>query len=58
MDRGPWWPWGGVFERMIQNAKRSLQMTLRNVKLDYDELHTILVEVEGTLISIPLTFVS
>ncbi|XP_067029774.1 uncharacterized protein [Acropora muricata] len=56
MDRAPWF--GGVFERMIQNAKRSLRMTLRNVKLDYDELHTILVEVEGTLNSRPLTFVS
>ena len=56
MDRAPWW--GGVFERMLQNAKRSLRMTLRNVKLDYDELHTILVEVEGTLNSRPLTFVS
>ena len=41
---------------MIQNAKQSLRM--RNVKLDYDELHTILVEVEGTLNSRPLTFVS
>ena len=56
MDRAPWW--GGDFERMIQNAKRSLRMTLRNAKLDYDELHTILVEVEGTLNSRPLTFVS
>ena len=56
MDRAPWR--GGAFERMIQNAKRSLRMTLRNVKLDYDELHTILVEVEGTLNSRPLTFVS
>ncbi|XP_044166607.1 uncharacterized protein LOC122950686 [Acropora millepora] len=56
MDRAPWW--GGFFERMIQNAKRSLRKTLRNAKLDYDELHTILVEVEGTLNSRPLTFVS
>ena len=56
MDRAPWW--GGFFKRMIQNAKRSLRKTLRNAKLDYDELHTILVEVEGTLNSRPLTFMS
>ncbi|XP_068723639.1 uncharacterized protein [Montipora capricornis] len=56
MDRAPWW--GGFFERMIQNVKRSLRKTLRNAKLDYDELHTILVEVEGTLNSRPVTFVS
>ena len=41
MDRAPWW--GGFFKRMIQNAKQSLGKTLRNAKLDYDELHTILV---------------
>ena len=49
---------GGFFERMIQNAKRCLRKTLRNAKLDYDELHTLLVEVEGTLHSRPLTYVS
>lgn len=43
---------------MIQNAKRCLRKTLRNAKLDYDELHTLLVEVEGTLNSRPLTYVS
>lgn len=56
IDRAP--RWGGFFERMIQNAKQSLRKTLQNVKLDYDELHTILVEVEGTLNSRPLTYVS
>ena len=42
----------GFFERMIQNAKRCLRKTLRNAKLDYDELQTLHVEVEGTLNSI------
>ena len=56
IDRAPWW--GGFFERMIQNAKRCLRKTLRNAKLDYDELYTLLVEVEGTLNSRPLTYVS
>ena len=56
MDRAPWC--GGFFKRMILNAKRSLLKTLRNAKLDYDELHIILVEVEGTLNSRPLTFLS
>ena len=51
---------GGVafFERLIQNTKRCLRKTLRNAKLNYDELHTVLVEVEGTLNSRPLTYVS
>ena len=49
---------GGFFNRLIQNTKRCLQKTLRNAKLNYDELHTVLVEVEGTLKSRHLTYVS
>ena len=56
VDRAPWW--GGFFERLIQNTKRCLRKTLRNAKLNYDELHTVLVEVERTLNSRPLTYVS
>ena len=56
VDRAPWW--GGFFERLIQNTKRCLRKTLRNAKLNYDELHSVLVEVEGTLNSRPLTYVS
>ena len=43
---------------MIQNVKRCLRKTLQNAKLNYDELHTVLVEVEGTVNSRPLTYVS
>ena len=35
----------------MQNAEQILWKTLRNLKFDYDELYTILVEVEGTLSS-------
>lgn len=35
-----------------------MRKTLRNAKLDYDELRTILLEVEGALNSRPLTYVS
>ena len=54
-DRAPWW--GGFSERLIQNTKRRLRKTLRNARLNYDELRTVLVEVEGTINSRPLTYI-
>ena len=56
VDRAPWWR--GFFERMIQNVKRCLRKTIRNARLSYDDLHTVLVEMEGTVNSRPLTYVS
>ena len=59
VDRSPWLGGGGGgFERIVQNAKRCLRKTLRNAKVNYDELHTVLVEVEGTLNCRPLTYLS
>ena len=56
VDRALWW--GSFFERLIQNQKRCLRKTLRNAKLNYDELHTVLVKVEETLNFRSLTYVS
>ena len=56
VDRAPCW--GGFSERLIQNTKRRLRKTLRNARLIYDELRTVLVEVEGTLNLRPLTYIS
>ena len=56
VDRAPWL--GGFFERMIQNVKRCLRKTLWTARLNYDELHRVLVEVAGTVNSRPLTYVS
>ena len=52
----PWW--GGFFEHMIRCVKRCLKKILKNVKLTYDELLTVVVEVECVLNSKPLTCVS
>ena len=46
------------YERMIQLVKRMLRKVLGNARLTYDELYTILVEVECTVNSRPLTYVS
>ena len=56
VERAPWW--GGVFERMIQTAKRCLRKTIGKARLTYEELLTSVIEVEMTLNSRPLSFVS
>ena len=56
LEKAPWW--GGVFERMIQSAKRCLRKTIGNARLTYDELMTSVIEVEMILNSRPLSYVS
>lgn len=54
LERAPWW--GGFFERMVGCTKQVLRKTLGNALMTYDELLTVLVEVEGTLNNRPLTY--
>ncbi|XP_044171892.1 uncharacterized protein LOC122956294 [Acropora millepora] len=54
LERAPWW--GGFFERMVASAKQCLKKTLGNARLSFDELSTLLTEVESTLNSRPLTY--
>ena len=54
LERAPWM--GGMFERMVGSMKRCLRKVLGNAKLNFDELSTVLTEIEGTLNSRPLTY--
>ena len=58
ITRAPWW--GGFFEWMVKSVKQCLKKVIGNWKkvigLSFDEMLTILVEVEGTLNSRPLTY--
>ncbi|XP_074629581.1 uncharacterized protein LOC141887214 [Acropora palmata] len=56
LERAPWW--GGYFERLVQSLKRCLKKILKSAKVTSEELQTVLVEIEATLNSRPLTFVS
>lgn len=52
----PWW--GGWWERLIGILKKLLRRTLGNVRLDYEEMLTILYECESVINSRPLTYLS
>lgn len=46
-EASPWW--GGFFERLVRSFKRCLKKTLRTARVTYEELSTILIEMEGVL---------
>ena len=51
-------PWvGGFYERIIGITKMTLQKTLGKARLNYEELYTVVTEVECTLNDRPLTYI-
>ena len=55
LAKAPWW--GGLFERMIRSTKRCLKKSLKNQKFSYENLTTVLAEIEAVLNSRPLTYI-
>ena len=56
LEKAPWW--GGFYERLVQSTKRCLRKAIGKARMDYDELATVLVEVEATLNSRPISYLS
>ena len=55
IEKAPWW--GGMWERMIRSVKRCIKKAVGQASLKFDDLHTILVEIEGVINARPITYV-
>ena len=53
LEKSPWW--GGFIERLVQSVKSILRKTLYRTFLSYDEMSTLLKEIEAVLNSRPIT---
>ena len=56
LEKSPWW--GGFYERIIGIIKNCLKKVIWKSCLRYYEVETVLVEIEHTLNSRPLTYIS
>ena len=54
LEVSPWW--GGFYERLVKTVKRSLRKILRRTTVTYDELLTIIIEIEAVMNSRPLCY--
>ncbi|XP_054717257.1 uncharacterized protein LOC129226651 [Uloborus diversus] len=56
VERAPWW--GGFYERLVKSVKDPLRKVLGKALLTFEELSTVLTEIEYVVNSRPLTYVT
>ena len=56
LEKSLWW--GGFYERLIAIVKSSLKKVVGKALLNYNEMVTIVTEIEGCLNSRPLTYLN
>ena len=56
IEASPWW--GGFWERLVQTVKRTLRKILGRATVNYEDLLTIINEIEGMINSRPLVYVN
>ena len=54
VEKAPWL--GGFWERLVRSVKRVLKRIVGRSTLNYDELHTLLLEIESIINSRPITY--
>ena len=55
VEKAPWH--GGFWERLIKSVKRCLKKSIGRAMLSFEELRTLLVEIESTLNNCPIIYV-
>lgn len=55
VEKAPWW--GGFWERIIRLTKDCLKRSIGKASLTFDEMHTLLIEIEAVLNARPLTYI-
>ena len=54
VEKAPWW--GGFWKRMVKSVKNCSRKKLGRTCLIFDELRTLLVEIENTINNQPITY--